>query len=499
MLPSQGPQGRRADIAIIGHGIVGAVLARCLAESGARVLVVDGGSPLGTPAGTHLRNLPLGRDDRSAHFDLVRACLRPVSVHRAAGQPLGPDVPPMPEGRGINAEQVQRGNMPAARSTSVFGGMGTLWSGVAPRLVPEIEHWPGIEAQEWNQLYDRAEELLGVRADQGRGSARQEFVLDALAGLTGTVAHSAALAARRIPGRPAELAWTGPAEVVAEAGAQARERIRVLPQHAVRRLRHRGGRVLTAEALDLGTGREMSIKADTFLVAAGGIRTPALLWASGVGVGEESALGRYLTDHPLAYAQVVLSPRALSGDPAKDAADPYVVIPVSNQHPYHALLLCDGYDAAALEGRVDERLVLSLYWYCRMEPRRENRLLFRAGVSDAFGLPQPTFRYALGPEDRARRQAALAEVETAGGLLGTFLPGRGPQLLSAGASMHVMGTTRTGARDDGASVVDGHGRVWGFGNLYLGGTGLLPSPTATNPTLAACALAVRTASRIAAS
>jgi choline dehydrogenase-like flavoprotein len=405
----------------------------------------------------------------------------------------------MPEGRGVNAAQAPRGNMPAARVTGVFGGMGTLWNGVAPRLVAEVEHWPGIPAEEWGELYDRAEELLGVSADSGDASARQAFVLGALAGRVAP-ARPAPLARRRGPGRAAGARWTGPAEVLAGADDAARARIRVLAQCAVRRLRHRAGRVVAAEAVDTGTGEELLVEAGTFLVAAGGIRTPALLWASGIGVadaGVDSALGCWLTDHPLAYAQLVLDPGALSGDAEKDAPDPCVIVPVSARRPLHGLLLCDGYDAAALEGRIDERLIVSAYWYCLMAPRAENRLVFRADATDAVGLPQPTFAYTLSEEDRARRETALEELRTVGPLLGTFLPGRQPQLLSAGASLHVMGTTRMGLRDDGRSVVDGHGRVWGYDNLYLGGTGVLPSATATNPTLAACALAVRTARRAA--
>jgi pyranose oxidase len=61
--------------------------------------------------------------------------------------------------------------------------------------------------------------------------------------------------------------------------------------------------------------------------------------------------------------------------------------------------------------------------------------------------------------------------------------------------MHVLGTTRIGA-DSVDSVVDGHGRVWGVDNLHLGGTGLIPTATATNPTLAAAAIAVRTAEHL---
>ena len=55
------------------------------------------------------------------------------------------------------------------------------------------------------------------------------------------------------------------------------------------------------------------------VVAAGGIRTPALLAASGIG---NDALGRYLYDHPLAYGQLVLKGEPFAGDPKERKTAP---------------------------------------------------------------------------------------------------------------------------------------------------------------------------------
>jgi choline dehydrogenase-like flavoprotein len=56
---------------------------------------------------------------------------------------------------------------------------------------------------------------------------------------------------------------------------------------------------------------------------------------------------------------------------------------------------------------------------------------------------------------------------------------------------HVMGTCRMGSDDDGTSVTDGFGEVWGTRGLYLATVGSIPTALAVNPTLTAAALALR--------
>ena len=58
---------------------------------------------------------------------------------------------------------------------------------------------------------------------------------------------------------------------------------------------------------------------------------------------------------------------------------------------------------------------------------------------------------------------------------------------------HVMGTCRMGVVDDGTSVTDGFGEVWGTRGLYLATVGVIPTALAVNPTLTAAALALRSA------
>lgn len=501
------PETLDCDVLIVGTGPVGAIFARTLVGEGLRVTLVDAGAASTDPPASHARNTHLHQSDLRQYHDEIAARLYPLSLPRPA-RPLrlaGEAVPGRaPLGNNLNPRQDAAGNLPAAAACYAVGGMGTVWTCLAPRFHPELELWDLIPAEDWDALYSLAEEALAVRTDLFAGSLRQRAASEVLAA-AGTPPAPVPVAATRRSDDPARLRWTGPREILGEAAAS--ERLTILPQHVVHRLEHRGGRVRHAEVQGLDPRRTVRIRAETFVVAAGAILTPQLLWSSRVARDEPSALGRYLSDHPLAFAQVALGTEILDrirglggrdGEVPIPPSDPppFLSLPLSEHRPFHGLVLSGPYDRRYLEEGLDERLLLNLYWYSRVTPRRDNRVTFHREPRDLHGLPQPTFHYSLGDADRELTEAMLHDLRRVGSLLGTFLPMAPPQLLAAGSSMHTLGTTRMGPADDGDSVVDVDGRVWGFDNLYLGGTGVIPTATATNPTLTACALAVKSAHRI---
>ncbi len=70
------------------------------------------------------------------------------------------------------------------------------------------------------------------------------------------------------------------------------------------------------------------------------------------------------------------------------------------------------------------------------------------------------FDVPLRAADRARMDAVVADQRRLAAGLGRFRAGVEPQWMDLGFA-HVMGTCRMGPADDGTSVTDGFGQVWG--------------------------------------
>ncbi len=67
------------DVLVVGSGPVGIVVARRLAEHGLRVTVLEAGTAITTPPGSHFRNQPQIRENADGYFAAIEAYLQPVT------------------------------------------------------------------------------------------------------------------------------------------------------------------------------------------------------------------------------------------------------------------------------------------------------------------------------------------------------------------------------------------------------------------------------------
>lgn len=240
-----------------------------------------------------------------------------------------------------------------------------------------------------------------------------------------------------------------------------------------------GGRAAGVELVDLASAVTYQVVADHVVVAADALRTPQLLFASGV---RPPALGRCFNEHPYISAIFELGESADEpGDPELNALMPasgVTWIPYDDDlFPMHA-------------GLHEWGNLLSVGIFLPKEIAWENRVEFSASGVDWRGLPSMRLHYSLSDADReAVDRASEVMVTIARECAGTIMDGR-PGLMPNGSSLHYQGTTRMGPEDDGDSVCDRHGRVWDTENLYVAGNGVIPTSTACNPTLTSVALAV---------
>jgi C-glycoside oxidase len=486
------------DLLVVGSGPVGSTFARLVGERvpDARILMVEAGPVLTDPPGLNLKNL----DDEA---ELARARERSQGPPEAA---RGSANIPVVEGtvtarQGTHLAEPGSAGMPAAAMSTCVGGMGAHWTCATPRPYGS-ERITFLEDGALDAALAEAERLLSTttmafaESTQGRAiRARLGEVLDDDLP-DGRKVGILPVAAREVDGR---IVWTG-VDTILES-LLGSDRFELRAKTLCRELAIDGGRIAGAVLEDLTSAGREPVEARVVVVAADTLRTPQLLHASGI---RPPALGRYLMEHPLTFAVVVVDPAIVpppepSADRRLDPVMSVITVPFSEEHPFHAQVmyveripfpLPDLQEVDAPAG------FATMGWGFRKWPRREDRVEFADDDVDAFGMPAMTIHYELTERELADQVRALAYLERAGYALGDFPPGGEPRVMPKGSSLHYMGTIRMGAADDGTSVCDPWSRVWGYDNLFVGGNGVIPTANACNPTLTSVALAVRASDRV---
>lgn len=493
------------DVLIIGSGATGATFARLLVESGREVLMVDSGKQLSGRPGEHLRNTFRYQQEPNMFTDTIMSQLEVYSV------PDGPfPRPNSPLRQNFeNLKQKWWRNMPAASAVYAVGGMLTLWTASTPDPAP-FERASFIPDEDWTQMLAVAKQLLHVNTDVFSVSQLGDVVQKRLQD-KGFSLSPLQQAAEKVPvndRRAFFIKWTGADTILGPLLDDPRyqDSFKILSEHRAEKLNWSGDKVISAVVNDLRTMTPITIHAKTFIVAAGSFLTPSLLWASGI---TPPALGHYLNDNLEVSCHVVVDSaiiKAMRDDPNNPhAAKP---IPIAHndpgpalgstptpEKPWHAQMHRLGRQFLYMPGE-DVRTQVHLTWYGTVDIDYKNHITF-GPKKDRFGMPQITINFHYSRNDWIRAARMWWDLVKTGRAIGKI---HGiPMLSPPGSTLHLQGTYRMGddaSEKDGTSVTDAFSRVWRYENLYLGGLGSIPNSMASNPTLTACALAVRAAAHL---
>lgn len=483
------------DLLIVGSGPVGSAFARLISEQrpGTAITMIELGPQVSAPPGANVRNLPV--DERDAARERSQGPQGAPSGDSARGLRVEGTV--ISPGGTYLASPGHQPGMPAAALSSCVGGMGVHWTCATPRPNDD-ERIDIIPSAELDAALDDAERLMRVTTlpENPYGSAIKTLLREHFGDTLPEGRRPDGLPMSALPQPDGSVRWGGADTILGDAPVDLRV------ETIARRLILDGDRVTGVEVEHLPSGEVATILAKVVVVAANAFQTPQLLWASGI---RPDALGRYLTEHVLVYSVVALSDevvaRAGIDTPVRElvkdpTASTFGIPYTAGVHPYRTQVMhmADApfpVDEAAV--KVGSARFVAMGNGVRKFPRAEDRVVFSDTEVDGWGMPQLSIEYEVTERELSEVEAAMADLRGVAASIGAFVPGGEPRLMPAGTSLHYKGTVRMG--DDGgeASVVDDHSRVWGFENLFLGGNGLIPTATVTNPTLTSVALAVRAA------
>ena len=491
------------DVAIVGSGPTASAYARILSEEapGATIAMFEVGPTVSNPPGAHVKNI----EDPESRSLAQRASEGPGAGAETVNSPgavksgqrrARPGTYLLQDGYAFPGED----GMPVAAMSSNVGGMAAHWTAACPRPggKERIPFLPGLE-----DLLNDADRLLGVTTHAFDGAPFSDLVRERLA----AVVDQGRTPAFRVQPMPlavhrrqdGALVWSGSDVVMGEA-TRDNPQFELFDESLVTRVLVEDGTAAGVEVQDRRSGDTYQVAARYVVVGADALRTPQLLWASGI---RPDALGRYLNDQ----AQVVFASRLRDVQPedAPAAANGALSeqsgvawVPYTDEAPFHGQIM--QLDASPVPLADDDPIVpgsiVGLGLFCAKDLQRGDRVAFDDDTRDSYGLPAMRIHYRLTERDHMVLDRARQEIVRLGKAVGEPLDER-PFVLPPGASLHYQGTTRMGETDDGESVCSPDSQVWQVPGLFVAGNGVIPTATACNPTLTSVALAVRGARKIA--
>lgn len=486
---------RETDVAVVGSGFAGLLVARELLRAGRDVTLVERGG-----LKPHASQLASGTQELD----------EPTTSHNHEADPVTP-----------HEWQYCYG----------VGGSSLRWAGVAPRLLPSDfqlqtryavgRDWP-IGYSELEPYYREAERVLGVAAganplfSEGKLGSLPPHPLSPLDRmleplLDPLVPLPQARATRSLSGR-SECCAAATCELcpvdarfsilhlLTDEGLLGHPRLELVDCTAVARLRTEGDGVDRLETID-ARGNRATIHSSTVVLAAGGLENPGILLRSGLG-GED--VGRWLYDHGHRVLHVRLD------RPVPNLRGSALVTGVSYAYaegdwrsergaqlvlPYNpGLNVAEEVErkiSAGRRGRELAREVRDAFRHTLVLdtigedlPVRE-RSVELSPNKDGLGLPKNRIRYPADEGYLERgRQHMYADLEARLKTLG----GRLEHVEVAALGGHSLGACHMGHN---SGVVDADQRSHRFENLFVTGGSAFPSYGSAHPTLTISALAIR--------
>jgi choline dehydrogenase-like flavoprotein len=464
----------RADVAVVGTGAGGAVVAKELAEAGLCVVVLEEG------------------DWHPPQTLTARPRDMLVELYRDAGQIATVGSPPivLPLGRAV-------------------GGTTLVNSGTCFRTPPRVlDAWRAGDGLDLELDFDRVEAELNVVEVPARLAGRNAELVRrgaAALGVSGGYLRrnvrgcvGSGVCAYGCPAGAKQHAGATYVPKAIAAGAQVLTGVRVRRVHTAR-----DGRVTGVE------GGGVRVQAPRVVLAAGAIHTPVLLARNGLGRGP---LGQNLSIHPATAARARFDEEVRLWDGVPQS---YYVDELAGEG-----IMLEGiagppdYLAMAIPKHGEEHRELML----------DARRLAQFGVmvhDSARGrvrnlLGRPLIRYDLAPADARRFQRGmelLARIWFAAGAREVVVPIAGVPALHDGdtgplraarvrprdltlMAFHPLGTARASA-DPARGVLDADLQVRGTPGLYVADGAAVPTSLGVNPQITIMALATRLARHVA--
>lgn len=521
-----------ADFVVIGSGIIGSLAARKLALAGASVLILEAG-PRVTRAElvARFRNSPRRSDWMSPY----------------PPAPWAPHPVYLPE---PNNHIVQAGPYPyAAEYIRQVGGTSWHWAAHAWRNVPndfKIKSLYGVGV-DWpfgyddlEPFYQEAEELMGVSGADNTGSPRTKpfpmepvaepyamrRLRERLAPVYPVVSNTVARNSRPYGGRPACVGNNScqpicPVDAQYHGGLSADEAVaagaKLLPNANVYRLEHDAqGRIAAAHYYDPDK-RSHRVTGKTFIVAANGIESPRLLLLStsdkyprGL-ANSTDMVGRHLMDHPSTSLtfdadedvwlgrgpQSPSSINTMRDGPFRAEHSPYRLdfTNISRVDGATRSLIAQGVYGIEFSKRLRHSAAREMNVKNVLEvlPDPQRRITL-SDQKDALGIPKPQAHYSIDDYTRKGHERSKKDFQRIAELMG----GTNLRYSKEGDyanNQHICGTLSLGT-DPRVSVCDPWCRTHDHENLYLAGTGVLPTSSTCNSTENGLAVALRTVQHI---